>query len=160
MFGAGLGPTSLADVVDPTYGFDQQRFRESVVKVAPHLHLFRASATPIAGPAEFIASSAMDVILEAVGDSYDTVVIDSPPAGLVTDATILASKVDAVLFVVSHGQTNRRFVRRALREIARVDANVIGTVMNQFPTDRARIRRAQGYLGGGYSSLPAIAPQA
>jgi capsular exopolysaccharide synthesis family protein len=160
MFGCGHGPTSLADVFDSRGRFDSAAFCEALLPISEHLHLFRASATPLEHPAEFFESNRIDTLLESVRSAFDAIVIDSPPAGLVTDATILAGKVDAVLFVLAHGQTSRRFVRRALREISRADSRVLGTVLNQFPSQRRRIVRSHGYLVGDTYGIPALAPQA
>ncbi|MDY6845973.1 MAG: hypothetical protein SVP52_02425, partial [Chloroflexota bacterium] len=65
-----------------------------------------------------------------------------PPA-IVSDARILSTKSDGVIFVVRPGKTRAIAVKTALEEFYRVGANVIGVVMNRIPRNR-------GYYYGGY----------
>lgn len=160
MFACGLGRRSLADIVDSRGVVDTAAFSAELLPIATNLQLFRASEQPVDRPAEFLESTRMDRLLDSLRGHFDAIVIDSPPAGHVTDATILASKVDGVLFVLAHGQTRRRFVRRSLREVQRADSRVLGAVLNQFPMQRRGVRAADGYLVGDTYGIPAIAPQA
>lgn len=83
-------------------------------------------------PSELLSSKKMDHILASLGTVADVVVIDGPPL-LVTDATILANKVDGVLLVVRYGVTRRRVAREAIKRLGRTDAKILGVVMNRVP---------------------------
>lgn len=41
-------------------------------------------------------------------ENYDYIILDTPPVCMVTDAAVLASRVDGVLFVVMAGKSERR----------------------------------------------------
>jgi Mrp family chromosome partitioning ATPase len=72
--------------------------------------------------------------------------LDAPPIGLVSDPAILATQGDGVLLVVDAQSTGKGAVREGLRALEAVDANVLGTVMNN-------IKRGKGnrYYGYGYA---------
>jgi non-specific protein-tyrosine kinase len=57
------------------------------------------------------------------------VLFDAPPVVAVTDASLLASKVDGVLLVVKAGNTRRDHVRDAKDRLAKVNARLVGAVL-------------------------------
>ncbi|HAF61780.1 MAG TPA: hypothetical protein DCK95_05595 [Anaerolineaceae bacterium] len=93
-------------------------------------------------PSELLASEKFTRIIDKVSQQFDMVVIDSPP-GFVTDAQILGTKVDGVIFVIRAGKTRANIARMSLDEFNRVGAKVVGLVMNRVP-------RNQRYYYGGY----------
>lgn len=59
---------------------------------------------------------------------FDWIILDSPPAALVSDALLLANNCDGVLLVVRSNSTPVDAARRARRELG--EHNVIGVVLN------------------------------
>ncbi len=100
-------------------------------------------------PAELLGSEAFQLLLEEARASFDYVLVDCSPAGLVTDATLAAAGVDGVLLVLAHGQDHRRFVRRTVHELSKSGAVLLGIVLNRYPRRRGR-RGDRAYLGGEY----------
>lgn len=80
-------------------------------------------------PAELMASRRMGEIIERLAQESDIVLFDAPPAVAVTDAIVLASKVDGVLLVVSAGQTRKEMARRAKDLLEKVNARIVGCVL-------------------------------
>ncbi|MBI5296403.1 MAG: polysaccharide biosynthesis tyrosine autokinase [Chloroflexi bacterium] len=93
-------------------------------------------------PAELLGSHKMNAILAELTSRVDVVVIDSPPS-LVSDAQILAAKVDGVLLVVQPGKTHAGAARAMREQLDRAGARVVGAVFNRIPRNR-------GYYYGGY----------
>ena len=60
---------------------------------------------------------------------------DTSPVVSVTDAAVLASKVDGVLLVVNAGRTRREHAQRAKAMLERVNARVVGAVLTNAPHD-------------------------
>jgi len=58
-------------------------------------------------PSELIMNQKMDELIELLKGDYDTVIIDSPPIGLVTDALLLGKFADAIVFVVRQNVTKK-----------------------------------------------------
>ncbi|PPH73227.1 MULTISPECIES: polysaccharide biosynthesis tyrosine autokinase [unclassified Rathayibacter] len=80
-------------------------------------------------PSEMLGSEAMRALVARLSKDY-FVVIDAPPVLPVTDASIVATVVDGVVFVVASNQTRRPEVVAARRIVQQVRARVLGTVLN------------------------------
>jgi capsular exopolysaccharide synthesis family protein len=80
---------------------------------------------------DLTSSARMAAILEEAAQKYSLVVVDSPPLLNAADATGIASLPGVSVIVVVGNGARRRLVRRALRKLELVDANVAGTVMNR-----------------------------
>lgn len=77
----------------------------------------------------------MDRVLAVLKERADIVLLDAPPVVAVSDAAILATKVDGVLLVVSAGQTRRDSVQAAKTRLEKVNAHLIGAVLMNVPLD-------------------------
>ena len=98
-------------------------------------------------PAELLGSEKMVQILSEVGALVDTIMLDTPPVLAVTDATVLASRVDGVLLVVKPGVTKMAAARLAVEQLQQVGARVLGVVLNDVELGRSRYGyyRNRGY---------------
>jgi len=86
-------------------------------------------------PSDLLGSQRMDRVLAALKESADMLLIDAPPLMAVSDAAILASKVDGVVLVVSAGQTRRDSVQAAKAKLEKVNARLVGAVLTNAPRD-------------------------
>lgn len=96
-------------------------------------------------PAELLGSEKMVDILNETRRKVDLVVIDSPPLMAVTDAAVLAPRVDGVLLVIKPGATKLALVRHAVEQLQRVGARLLGVVLNEVELKRSRYYRYEGY---------------
>jgi capsular exopolysaccharide synthesis family protein len=101
----------------------------------PNLHLLTTGPLP-PNPAEILHSESFARLLRKLRDSYDCVVIDSPPVVPVTDAAILSNSVDGTVLVVRAFHTSKDLARRAARALHDVGAPLVGTVLNAVDLDR------------------------
>jgi len=88
-------------------------------------------------PAELLASRRMDDILRFLTEQADLVLFDVPPVIAVTDAAILASKVDGTLLLIGAGSTRREHAQRAKEVLERVNARLVGAVLMGVPFDES-----------------------
>jgi capsular exopolysaccharide synthesis family protein len=88
-------------------------------------------------PTELLGSRRLWEFLAGAREEFDYVLIDSPPTGMVSDPMILATQGDGVLLVMDAQKTRKGDVRRAVRSLAAVGANVLGTVMNNAKGGRS-----------------------
>ena len=86
-------------------------------------------------PAELVANGRMKLLLNRLEPIFDWVILDSPPAAVVSDAVLLANDCDAVLLVVRSNSTPVDAARRARREFG--EHNVIGVVLNGIPLEQS-----------------------
>lgn len=100
-------------------------------------NLFVIPSGPIPpNPAEILSSNKMQQLLEKLKDDYDTIIIDTPPVGQVTDAAILAGSTDGVVLVFACSQTRIDMAKRAKKALVSVNSNIIGTVLTKMDTGR------------------------
>ncbi len=86
-------------------------------------------------PAEILGSGRMTQLLADLASRFDMVIVDSPPTLAVTDAAVLAPKVDGVLLVVRSGKADRQAVKRALSALETVKANVLGVTLSAVESE-------------------------
>lgn len=82
-------------------------------------------------PAELLESLAMTALLDKARDQYDHVLIDSPPAGALADAAILASKVDGILMVIVSGETRIDQAKEVKESLEQAKGRILGAVLNK-----------------------------
>jgi capsular exopolysaccharide synthesis family protein len=123
----GMGPRSgLSNVLTGSTTLEQVIARPPIL---PNLHVLPAG-TPPPNPAELLASANMRDVLVQLGEQYDHIVLDTPPSLSVTDAVVLSQRADAVVLVIRSGQTTKQALRRARDILARVNAKVVGVLLN------------------------------
>lgn len=86
-------------------------------------------------PSELLSSRRTVELLTALQANSDVVLIDSPPVLPVTDAAVLAARVDATLLVCTAGSTTRKEATRSVELLRQVDAPIVGTVLNGVGAD-------------------------
>jgi capsular exopolysaccharide synthesis family protein len=89
---------------------------------------FLPAGTHVTHPAELIAGKKFKTFLADVSNLFDWVIVDSPPALPVSDASVLATMCDGVLFVVRAASTPAEVSARGCRELQ--DGHIIGVVLN------------------------------
>lgn len=94
-------------------------------------------------PAELLGSARMENLLDSMSAQYDYIIMDTPPASVVTDAAVLSALADGVLFVVSHANVTIESAQLAKKNLEAANANVIGAVLNGF--DLKSTSRDTGY---------------
>lgn len=110
------------------------------VSDVPGLHVLVSGPLPVS-PSQVLAARRLDEIMAELAEQADLVLVDAPPAATVADASVLATKVDGVLLVLNAGQTKRDHARRAKEALEKVNAHIVGVVLNNV-TDAAVL---QGY---------------
>jgi capsular exopolysaccharide synthesis family protein len=93
------------------------------------LHVLPSGPLP-ASPSQVLAARRLDQILAELAGQSDLVLLDAPPAAAVADASVLATKADGVILVLNAGQTKRDNARRAKEALDKVNAHIIGVVLN------------------------------
>jgi len=95
----------------------------------PGLQLLPSGPLP-PRPADLLGSRRMGVLIERLRTAADIVLFDTPPVVAVTDAAVLAPRVDGVLLVLQAGHTRRDRARQARQVLEKVKANIVGVVLN------------------------------
>lgn len=109
------GVDSIAEVIKPSG--------------VPNLDVVTSGHVP-PNPSELLASKRMDSFIEEADKLYDYIIFDSPPVIAVTDALILAKKVDALVLVVRTDVTDRDIIDRAKKLLENIGVQAAGVVVN------------------------------
>ena len=132
----GLKPgPGLSDILSGTL---LGKLKDVVREPEPRLHVIAAGSRQ-GDPQELLASNRMTQLLLAVRQTYDLVILDTPPVLPVADALVLARHADATLMVVRWEETSRTATRDAVRLLHDSRARVLGAIMTRVDMRAASI---------------------
>lgn len=97
-------------------------------------------------PLEMISSKKFAEALHSLKDKFDRIVIDSAPVQAVSDALILASYADSVIYVVKADSTSATAAQRGIASMVASNEPLTGVVLNQFDAKKA----SKFYYGNKY----------
>lgn len=100
------------------------------------LHLLPAGS-PAPNPADLLTSRRVEALIDRLKSQADMVLFDGPPVLAVSDAALLAAKLDGVLLVVSAGRTRRDHAQRAKELLEKIRVRVVGAVLTNASDDSA-----------------------
>ena len=120
----GLSAILSSDMTEADVLSKINKFRDT------NIYLLSSGAIP-PNPAELLGSAQMKRLLDIVGETFNYIVIDSPPIASFTDGVLISSLVDGVLLVVHGGKTSRQVVKRTREILHEVGAKIIGVVLNK-----------------------------
>lgn len=107
----------------------QSTLKESIIKLEPSgLHLLPGGEAR-SDVAELISGPKFKEILREARDMFDYVIIDAPPLGIFTDATVLINQSDGALLVLRANRTRYSNVDRVMESLPR--ERMLGVILNQ-----------------------------
>lgn len=122
-----------------------------VIQQGPEANLFfLPGGEPSSNPAELLGNGRLRQLLQRTSRVFDWIILDSPPAVPVADASLLAGTVDGVLFVVRAGFTPYDLAQKACDEFR--DKHLIGAVLNRMEQGSGQSYYYGGYRYGGKTS--------
>jgi non-specific protein-tyrosine kinase len=125
-----LSPVGLTSVL-----IHQIDLSEAMQNAGSSLYVLTSGPTP-PNPSEVLASSYVRDVIRSLLDRVDYVVIDTAPLLPVADGSEVAALADGTLLVVRHSVTTDAQIKRAMASLRRVDAKLLGLVLNRVPTKR------------------------
>jgi succinoglycan biosynthesis transport protein ExoP len=102
-------------------------------------------------PSELLGSEKMLSILNQLTSQFDETILDAPPLLPVTDALVLARRVDGVIMVVRPTITKWATLSNAFKQLKQVNANVIGVVLNDVQIKHSRYYNYSRYYSKKYT---------
>jgi capsular exopolysaccharide synthesis family protein len=103
--------------------------KEAIVRLEPSgLHMLPGgdARTDVA---ELISGPKFKEILREAREMFDYVIIDAPPLGIFTDATVLINHADGAMLVVRANRTKYNSLERVLEQLPK--ERMLGVVLNQ-----------------------------
>ncbi len=96
-------------------------------------------------PSELLNSEKFDELLKEFKETYDYIIIDTPPINPVSDALVIAQKVDAIVLVVRAASTTHEAFKKAMKSLGVLDLKIDGVIINGSDP------RPKGYYKSRYS---------
>jgi capsular exopolysaccharide synthesis family protein len=121
---------SLEDLVQSTAFDERENGSASTARIDVLL-----AGTPPSNPAELLGSDRMQAVLETVPEAYDLVVLDTPPASVVSDVIPMFESVGGVVVVGRLGMTTYESAVELREQLETLDAPVLGVVVNSDLTN-------------------------
>lgn len=103
-------------------------------------------------PLEMLSSPQFKNLIERFGDKFDRIIIDSAPTHAVSDALVLASLADTVLYVVKANETPAKLIKQGLKRLRETTEVSVGVVLNDFDESKVAAYSGGGYYYNGYYS--------
>jgi capsular exopolysaccharide synthesis family protein len=100
-----------------------------VITHVPYMYFLDAEPN-IPNPSDLFNSHRFATFMSGLANSYDYVVIDTPPVGAFIDAAVLSHMADATLLIVRENFTKRDQIKDAYEQLQKAGGNVTGVVMN------------------------------
>ena len=107
-------------------------------------------------PSELLSSERFGLLLDELSKEFDYIIVDTPPVGMVTDAAVISAAVSGTLLVIKQNYTDKERFDATVNALRKVDANILGYVLNAVDEERYSYRYGRysnyygGYYGGGY----------
>lgn len=126
-----LSPVGLTSVL-----IHQIDLTEALQNAGSSFYVLTSGPTP-PNPSEVLASSYVRDVIRSLLDKVDYVVCDTAPLLPVADGSEVAALADGTLLVARMGLTTDTHVKRSVHTLDRVDATLLGVVLNRVPPRRS-----------------------
>ena len=126
--------------------------------IVPNLWVTPSGPIP-PNPSELLSSDRMREFLKTVRGRFDYVIVDTPPALAVTDATLVGVLADGVILTLRSGKVSREEARLCRDRLLSADIKILGCVLNRYQSTQAGMyKRYRSYEL--YAAAPESTPKA
>lgn len=132
-----------------THYLSGQTDAQSIVNATNLPNYFITLAGPLSpNPTELLAGNRFDLFLKAARNTFDMIIIDSPPLGAVIDAAMIGPKCDGTVLITEANVTSARSAISAKKQLEMTGTKLLGSVLNKVPQSGSAYRYR--YKGYGY----------
>lgn len=112
-------------------------------------------------PVELLGSKHFEELLNSLRDTYDYIIIDTAPVGLVIDAAVISSICDGTVIVMSD-KVRFRAAKNVIEQLEKSNAKILGVVRNKIATRSGKryYKGKYGYGKYGYRSTNTVSSSA
>lgn len=102
-----------------------------------NVYLLSSGPVPF-NPSELLGTANIEFLLELLKKEFDLIIVDTPPATIITDALLFANKVDYMFIVASSRKTKKEGLVNTKKAIESVGGKISGIILNQISTERRK----------------------
>lgn len=139
-FDFAIGTPGLANLIAGTAELEES------IQNKHGVDMLSAGAVP-PNPLELLSSPRFAALVERLKTQYDRIVIDSPPTQAVSDALMLGTLANSLIYVIKSDDTPIPLAVKGVGQLLQSNAPVTGVVLNQVDMHKAK---KHGYNYGGY----------
>jgi len=104
----------------------------------------------LGNPLDLLAGDRFSLVLNALKEKYDRILIDSAPVQAVSDPMVLATHADALIYVVGSDKASTPLIKKGLRRLGEAQTRFSGVVLNQV--DVEKMKKQSGYESDYYDN--------
>ncbi len=112
-------------------------FKECVHKLGDTTVDVITSGLVPSNPLELLGSKRFGQVLQKLSEHYDRIIIDSAPTHAVSDALVLSTYADALVYVVKSDETAAPLAAKGIKRLRDVGAPITGVVLNKVDLEKA-----------------------
>ncbi len=98
--------------------------------------IFAGPAAP--NPSELLEEPAFHELLTEVRELYDYIIIDTPPAGSVTDAAIIAKESDGAVLIIASERVSYKVAQKVKEQMEKTGCKLLGVVLNKVNIEKEK----------------------
>lgn len=147
---AGLGISQPSDGLVEILSGTTKNFR--LLNVPNSTLLLLSGDLTTECPQPLLDTPRMQQVLKLLREKLDYIIIDTPPAGILSDAATIAKYCDATLYVVRQDLASTTQILGAIQSLSAVGTDIIGCVLNQTQAGTTRYGYGAKYNSYGYSN--------
>lgn len=106
----------------------------------PNLYVTFAGPVP-PNPSELLGGDKFTSIINSLKNTFDYIIIDTPPLGSVIDAAVVAKNCDGTVLVIESNAISYKFVQNVKEQLDKTGSRILGVVLNKVDMD------SKGYYG-------------
>ena len=107
-------------------------------------------STNVIDPTTLLESTRFEQLIASSRETFDYVIVDTPPLGSVADSMNIARYCDGSVLVVASGHTPRRLAMDMISSLKRTEKPLLGVVLNRVETSGRNSNYGYYYRYGGY----------
>lgn len=115
-----------------------------------NIYMIPSGVFPV-NPTELLGNERFKKLIAAVKESFQYVILDTPPLGSVIDAAVAAQQCDGIILVLAAGETSRKLARAVTDQLQAADVKILGTVLNKIQVQNSRYGKYYGMYYGTYN---------
>lgn len=101
-----------------------------------NLHVIFAGPVP-PNPAELLGNNRFQILLNALREKYDYIIIDTAPLGSVIDSAIVAKVCDGAMLVTESNKISYKFAQKIKKQLEKSDCKILGVALNKVKQEKS-----------------------
>lgn len=122
----------LSNILNEDLNYEEVINRHGTEK---NLHII-TSGSDISNPSELLAKDKMEDLIKKLKNEYDTIILNSPAIGAISDALTLSTISDGTILVCEAEKTEVEDVKKGKEILEKAEANILGIVLNKVDVEK------------------------